>query len=130
MTPDSLRASVSCTECKQLLGDVDALSRSELCGLVASLVVACHAAQPHCNHVLKASLPEVCGVEHELAIRCLNEACEMMPWLVTECPIELVGALTLVFHTAHEGHPIELRYGDRSWSSPTSKTCPASRRIT
>lgn len=121
-------ASVECTECREALAEVEALSRSELCGIITSLVAACHATHPHTAHTLKACIPEVRGVERELRIRCLHWSCKDVEPLVTRCPIELVGALTLVFHTSHEGHPLEFSFDGRTWSSPTSPQSPESRR--
>lgn len=126
---ESPTASVECAECNLLLGEVSALSRHELCALVTSLVAACHATQPHCNHPLRVSLPEIRGDTRELRIRCLHWNCRDVPSLVATCAIELVGALTLVFHTSHEGHPIELSYAGQTWASPTSLQNPPSKMI-
>lgn len=125
---DRVSADVECTECKELLGALDGLSRSELSGLVTSLLVACHAAMPHNDHPLAVRLPEVRGVDRELSIRCLHWLCKNDAPLVARVPVELVAALTLVFHTSHEGHPIEITFDGRTWSSPLSHQSPESRR--
>lgn len=111
-------ATIECIECREALAALPSLSRSELCGVIESLVAACHAARPHCSHALRLAIDNTQGVERELTIRCKAKNCARAPALVTTCPVELVGALTLVFHTAHEGHPIELTYDGRTWSSP------------
>ena len=116
--PEALTASVECIECRRALGELTALSRSELCGVVASLVVAAHAAQPHCSHPLRVVLDDVKAIEHELTIRCLSRHCTNQPPYVVTCPIEIVAAIAVIFHTSHEGHPFELTYNGRTWTSP------------
>ena len=114
-----LSASVECIDCQKALGALPSLSRHELCGVIESLLVASHAAQPHCNHALRAVVEGASGVERELTIRCKHRHCAAtVPPFVVMCPIELVGALTIVFHASHEGHPLELTYDGRTWSSP------------
>lgn len=121
-------AIVECAHCRELLGALDGLSRSELGALVMSLLAACHAAMPHNDHSLDVRLPELRGVDRPLSIRCLHWLCKNNPPLEASVPIEMVGPLTLVFHTSHEGHPIELSYDGRRWSSPLSHQSPESRR--
>lgn len=109
-----MKATVECVDCAAVLAELSTLEQTEA-GLIESLVAASHATRPHCSHKLRLRLSEVTGIERELSIQCLT--CKGPPWITT-VPIELVGALTLVFHTAHEGHPLQLTYDGRSWSSP------------
>jgi hypothetical protein len=114
-----LIAQIACLKCQAVLGEVSSDRVEDLAALTASLAVACHAAQPHTNHALSLTTPtREHAIERELSIRCLAPGCKESPPLVTTCPIELVAAITIVFHAAHEGHSLELRYGDRMWSSP------------
>ena len=100
---------------------LDAASLGELGPLLASLIIACHATMPHCPHELLARFDgqlDAHELEHELVIRCLHPGCSDAETTRTHCPRELVAALTILHHTAHEGHPLELRYGNRTWRSP------------
>ena len=118
-----MRATVSCSTCGKMEEvTVEAPTLAELGEILTSLLVACHATPPHCPHKLKV---EFSGQDHvvqerELLIRCISTRCDesLEKELRTTVPRELIGAMTLLFHTSHEGHPMEISYGGRSWRSP------------
>lgn len=85
---------------------------------LASAVAAFHAGPPHCPHTVEIQQLEGIPVteEKEFYIRCLR--CEGIRELRTTIPKEMVAALTLLFHTSHEGHPIEIQWNGRTWRSP------------
>ena len=106
---------VRCVECDRIIA-----STGEVMGLF-SLLIACHATYPHTSHTfeLVSEMPYV-GPKHPLVIECLHPKCPVTTGRMIELvPIELVGALTLVFHSSHEGHRIRVTYGDDyDWQSP------------
>jgi hypothetical protein len=94
----------------------------DVCMNLQPMLIAVHAARP------KAKLRFVIDGEQDMdgatlfRARCLYPGCAKQKLqLESRIPPELVGALTLVFHTSHEGHPIELRYGDHVWRSPVER---------
>lgn len=121
-----MKATLSCSICegtdKAVHGEVNAASLADLGPLLTSLVVAWHATPPHCPHPIKIEFAEELRPEVELIVRCIGPQCHSPQFkeLKTSCPRELVGALTLMFHTSHEGHPIEIVYDGRTWRSPVA----------
>lgn len=59
------------------------------------------------------------GERKELQLRCLAKHCTKGKTWSGKVPIELVGAMTIMFHTGHEGHPLEIMYDGETWSTPT-----------
>jgi len=119
-----MKARISCAVCegtdKAVSGEVAAPTLTELGPLLTAIVVAWHATPPHCPHQLKIEFSEELRPDVDLVIRCVGAQCHSPQFreFKTKCPRELVGALTLLFHTSHEGHPIEIVYDGRSWRSP------------
>jgi hypothetical protein len=120
-----LLGEIKCVKCGVVLAATKTATYREMCLAFQPMLVCCHATPPHCPHQMEFSLrgaPRMPELEHadELAIRCLSPDCLKAGLsLQTRAPLELVGALALVFHTSHEGHPIEMRYRDQTWTSPT-----------
>jgi len=119
-----LLGTISCKTCGKKLASTKARSYRDMCFALQPLLVSCHATVPHCPHTLEFSIAGA-PREHELEeaddllIRCLSPACVKQDLhLLTRAPIELVGALTLMFHTSHEGHGMEIKYGSHVWTSP------------
>lgn len=118
-----LKAIIECVDCKKRLNQVKADTYEQLCFALQPVIIATHATQPHVEHELSFRIvgsPELPKLkEDELFIRCLFPKCrKAKTTMQTRVPLELVGAATLVFHTAHEGHPLELTYAGRTWRSP------------
>jgi len=114
-------ASIIDEETNERLAKVTATSWYELTREMESLIVAAHAALPKSK--LKFQLdgePEFDQSKHFKA-RCLHPSCDRAKvQLEDKIPIELVGMMTLIFHTAHEGHPMEVTFDGRTWRSPVS----------
>lgn len=52
----------------------------------------------------------------QLAVRCLNCGGD---WTYEALPAHMVGAFVMVFHSHHEGHPLEfMQEGERLWPRP------------
>lgn len=106
---------VRCVECDRVIARTH-----EPMGLF-SLLIACHATVPHTSHTFEvvSSMPYA-GPKYPLVIECLHPRCPVATGRMIELvPIELVGPLTLVFHSSHEGHRIRVNYGDEyEWMSP------------
>lgn len=113
-----MRARLACS-CNLASIELDAATLRELGQILTSALVSFHATHPHCSHEIKIEMDEVPS-NKELYIRCLkpHEQCASVRELRTTAVLEMVGALTLMFHTSHEGHPIEITYDGRSWRSP------------
>lgn len=119
-----LKAVLDCVPCKKRLSEAKADTYEELCYALQPLIVAAHATEAHIQHEITFRLVGTSEIPEldtdELFIRCLAPNCRRTKVTMrTRAPLPLVGALTLVFHTAHEGHPLELTYRGRTWRSPT-----------
>lgn len=102
-------------ECGRAEMVVEADTLADLGPMLTSAVVAFHAGPPHCPHTIAIEMEEMAG-DKEFYIRCLR--CEGVREMKTMAPKEMIGALTLLFHTAHEGHGIEIVYDGKKWRSP------------
>jgi hypothetical protein len=110
-----MRAILTCI-CHQAAMELEVETLREMGPILTSAIAAFHAAQPHCSHPISIEMESVPS-DKELHIRCFKEHCDAVREMRTTCPIELVGALTLCFHTSHEGHPIEITFDGRRWCS-------------
>lgn len=121
-----LTASISCTDPQCISGRGGKALTSqkfstykELAFGIQALLVGCHAVVPHCNHQLDLRItgePE--SERHELVIACEATACRLKKIKATHhVPIELVGAMVLIFHTGHEGHPLRVWYAGEEWAT-------------
>jgi len=113
-----MRAEVRCKPCGLVIGELERPTLGELGAELAAVLVGCHARHPHCRHELEleiggdvARLPGASEPLVELELVCLGDGQKFH----TRAPRWLVGALTLVFHTSHEGHPLELVVDGRRW---------------
>lgn len=61
-----------------------------------------------------------------LKVRCLYPSCASRQIAMEEafCPPYLVSALVILFHAAHEGHPLEMTYEGKTWRSPAAPGRP------
>lgn len=113
-----MRATVTCT-CGKVAQTVEATTLADLGQVLTSLLVAVHATSPHEVHGLSFEIDHGNFViEHELVLQCLRKGCDRDREMRVMVPYVLVGAMTLVFHTAHEGHRLAMSYDGRSWESP------------
>lgn len=115
-------AKIVCTECDDLvLAETSAKSWKELCFSMQPMFFACHSAQPHLQHEL-AFFFDGKRPKHEgklMVIQCLYKSCrKARKTMSTTVPIELTGLIAMIFHAAHEGHPVKVMWGDREWVSP------------
>lgn len=101
---------VTCIQCDghPVIGDKK-LSPEETMPWLLNL----HTSPPHVNHPLYILVDGEGSVsdegEHEIMIRCLQcDGSQPYHKAAHRAPLALVGALTLMLHTRHEGHPIEL----------------------
>lgn len=115
-----LTAKIKCTQCNRPLTKQSFETYKELAFGMQALIVACHAAMPHCNHQLEFKVegdPEYPDA-HELEITCQAVGCRTKKISQkSTVPIELVGAMLLIFHTGHEGHPLEVTYNGERWET-------------
>lgn len=116
-----MKATIFCEDCQ---GNELAVTRTieaplkELGPILSALLVAWHATPPHCPHKMAISF-EVPLEGRELTVRCLKPGCENAPIeTTTRVPIELVSAIVIAHHAAHEAHPLEFSYDGRTWRSP------------
>ncbi len=78
-------------------------------------LVGCHAMHSSCTLAVRFDAPPAADRPREdMTVTCMG--CKVT--VKHHVPIELVGALVLVFHTGHEGHHLHLTYGDESWTTP------------
>lgn len=73
-----------------------------------------HAVQPHCHHAITVWPMAEAG--DQLLVTC--DKCKKT--LRSDVTPELVPAAVLVFHSAHEGHPLRVEYRGQVWRSPTN----------
>ena len=114
-----MKATVSCTVCGYAT-EVESDTLAGLGSAIESAVVGQHAiCSKHQQTVTLggqvAKLVLEGDTHRELLVECLQ--CPDGK-LETAVPPELVGAMTLLLHTAHEGHPMRVTYDGRSWQSP------------
>ena len=112
-----MRATIRCS-CGKATQDVDTPSLADLGEMVSAVMVGMHATSPHEVHGMEVEVDHGPGPQHELVIQCLRKGCEREREMRVTVPYVLVGAMTLVFHTAHEGHRLALSYDGRHWESP------------
>ena len=124
-----IKAIVRCTVCaNKRLAEVETQTiEAMLLFKLPSLLIACHAATPHCPHELSFEFEGVPiklkSEEKALTLKCLFPSCAKANTIMeTSCPKEMVTALTICFHSAHEGHPMEIVYDGRAWRSPLPPT--------
>lgn len=112
-------AAIYCTVCEQELVRIEGpISYADLSQTLQALLVSCHAAKPHHQHLLKFEPFELLGTVKPLHIECLQPKCRGGgPWDL-DVPATLVGAYVISFHTSHEGHRLGIKYGDAEWESP------------
>lgn len=121
-----MKAIVFCEQCqnteKAVRGEVEADTLEELGPLLTAVVVSFHSTPPHCPHPMKIAFVDPARPEVLVTWRCLDPRCSPNGnrEMKERIPREMIGAMTLVFHTSHEGHPIEIEYGGRSWRSPVA----------
>lgn len=121
-----MKAIVSCALCegtpKAVRGEAEAATLEELGPLLTAVVVSFHSTPPHCPHPMKIDFVDPARSDVVFTLRCIDPRCAPNQGreMTTRCPRELIGALTLVFHTSHEGHPIEIEYEGRTWRSPVA----------
>jgi len=116
-----LSAKIVCTECDMVLAETQAKSYRELCFSLPPMFFACHAAAPHHHHTLdffiNGEKPKQEG--KVMVIQCLYKSCrKAKTTMTTTVPIELVGLIAMIFHSAHEGHSVKVMWGDQEWVSP------------
>ena len=122
-----LLASLIEEESGQRLAKITAPNWRELCFKMESLIVAAHAAAPKSTLKFHIDGHQALVNSKTLHIECLNDSCvkASAPQLDENVPLELVGAMTLVFHTAHEGHRLSVVYDGVKWQSPLVRPEPA-----
>ena len=83
------------------------------------MLIGAHA-KMHAGHRISVEINETSGLEEKrLDIRCLSTSCRANTKEWSQMvPVELVGAMVIVFHTEHEGHALDVVWGGRSWTSP------------
>jgi hypothetical protein len=97
-------------------------------GIPLALLTA-HAEKAHlgCRFGFELDVSPVLSSPKKLRIACLVPACRERfragkppgPFeLETECPIELIPALAIVYHAAHEGHALRIEWDGSVWQSP------------
>lgn len=129
-----LKVTVTCTECHSH-EIVDGVSRPVpmivVCQTFASykecvlglqgLLISSHAKSTHVTHQLafKIEGEEASSEPKTLEIQCASVACraDTKSWS-GKVPIELVGAMTIMFHTGHEGHPLRIIWDGEAWETP------------
>ena len=132
MESQKLRGRVYCEECKSDLIIVD--NQEDYWQLVSQLeagLLTCHATAPHSsNHKMWTEIrcdgpPGILvGQGRDLKItclRCIPTVNRNNPMELKNVPTWLVNSAALSFHTCHEGHPMEIQYGDWVISSPVKK---------
>lgn len=117
MTNHSRKYKVLCVQCDKMpvIGEKDLLPEETMPWLLNL-----HTSPPHVNHALYIQVDGEESVkdegEHEIIIRCLQcDGSQPYHKAVHRAPMELVGALTLMLHTRHEGHPLELTVDGRKY---------------
>src|SRR5687767_6452614 len=91
--------------------------------LLGALIVSCHASSPHSgNHKL---IGKIDGMENinssvNLHIKCIGPNCGAARKEVQYSTLmALVSALTIAFHTEHEGHPLQIVIDGKQIHPPT-----------
>lgn len=112
-----MKAVITCS-CGKATKEVEADTLANLGEAIMSQVVAMHATSPHEVHGMSVDVDHGGKVERELVLKCIRDRCDREREMRVMVPWELVGAMTLLFHTAHEGHRLEMSYDGRTWTSP------------
>ena len=104
-----MKVSIFCETC----GNVEIAKFNDIDpSLLGAVIVSCHATQPHCgNHKLVISTDSLVkgNNSHELYIKCTGPSCgSFIKEVRYTTYLELMSALTIAFHTEHEGHPLEI----------------------
>ena len=114
------RATVTCCDSGKL--SVEAETQTELAFAIAAAVLRLHATKPHCEHEIRFESGPLPADDGDLELRCLVSGCDerknAASSLKTRCPIALVPAIALCFHSAHEGHAFSIRWNGREWATP------------
>ena len=114
-----MKAVIRCVGCELDLMTLERASFHELAYSLQGLIIASHATDPHRACELEFRIDAFGGAGDELRVECLHPRCQMIETpMVTSCPAELVGAIVIIFHTAHEGHRLRMSYGGQTWESP------------
>lgn len=122
-----LRIKVECKPCgvelAELVSDDDVTASGEA---LTSLMLACHATDPHHSHELQLRIVQPLLADltlkderRPLVFECLHRGCtnERKTWTVN-VPTFLVGACSVSFHSAHEGHRFRASYAGYAWEAP------------
>lgn len=102
-------------------------SPADLGAAVEATLLACHACQDHIGHAVTLIITgafewSISPEAADLCIECLYQHCTGTRRAEhPSVPRELVGAYTIAFHTAHEGHALAVTYGARRWESPPGR---------
>jgi hypothetical protein len=113
-----MKATLICS-CGKVTTEVEAPTLADLGQVIAGTLVTIHATSPHEVHAMTFHVEDTPPmVERELVLQCLRKGCEREREMKVMVPYVLVGAMTLVFHTAHEGHRMSLSYDGKTWESP------------
>jgi hypothetical protein len=131
----TLQGSVYCYTCNQNI--IVVTDQKDYWSLVAQLeagLMASHATSPHSSNHKMVTRIEIDNEDmatikyfgNDLRVICLR--CGSMPqnkatfdtavMNISNLPMWLVNSAVLSFHTAHEGHPIHVRYGEWNITSP------------
>jgi hypothetical protein len=115
-----MRLTVACTTCRVSLGSVDLESPN----FIDAILVMCHTVMPHTGaHALTATVDDAkLGAQGDVhvVIKCLQQGCAKKPPSEFRVPKEYVGAVTLLHHSAHEAHPMELSVDGVMLKLPTN----------
>jgi len=116
---------VYCLDCDKEINELEDYDFMSLAQKGASMIIGCHASKEHCSHSLKFTIhgPKMQDKNKKrLKIECLHNNCirKKDKFIETDVPIELVSAITIAFHSSHEGHRLKLTYDGETWESPES----------
>lgn len=111
-----MHATITCS-CG-LTSEVEAPDLEALGVAISAATLAIHVTSPHEVHGVSVDIDSRASTEHELVLQCLRDGCERTREMRVMVPYSLVGALTLVFHTSHEGHRLLMSYDGKTWESP------------
>jgi hypothetical protein len=117
-----MKGKVYCIDCKDsLMGEVEATALKELGIALSMQLLSVHTTNIHVSHRLRFELEDtsIFSDEIELKIKCLHEHClSHNIEYITHTPIELVPVEVLAFHATHEGHMLDIWYGNKHIKSP------------
>lgn len=117
-----IKVTVECKTCKKVTHTFESKSdRPSINELIQKMnvgILSNHVKAPcSCNHQIEASdIPSTAlwGPRRLLKIECLHPSCANKPTRTFEkmVPVELISMCSLQFHAIHEGHPIQVQWGD------------------